>query len=250
MAPIMGIESSQLLLLLNWMSPAFPIGAFAYSHGLEWAIESGDVTSPQEVEDWITDLITRGSGWNDAVLFALSYEQDVNELALALCSSQERYLETTQLGTAFAKAANVFLTRDLISRFATASPKEKREASDGPSPFASGEGGSRGSRETDEVPLAYPVSAARACKAMGIGREHALLAFLQGFSNALISVAVRLVPIGQTAGLQIMRNLMPVISETATRAATATLDDLGSITMLSDVASVKHETQKSRIFRT
>ena len=211
----MGIESAQLLLLLNWMSPAFPIGAFAYSHGLEWAIESGDVLTPQDVEEWITDVITCGSGWNDAVLFALSYEQNVNDLALALCSSQERHLETTQLGAAFAKAARVFISCQL-----------------------------------DEETLAYPVSAARSCKSMGIEREHALLAFLQGFSNALISVALRLVPIGQTAGLEIMRNLMPVISAMATRATNATLEDLGSITLFSDMAAIKHETQSSRIFRT
>ncbi len=217
MALIMSIENAQLLLLLNWMSPAFPIGAYAYSHGLEWAIDSGDVSSQHEVEAWITDVITRGSGWNDAVLFALSYEQDVNELALALCSSQERHLETTQLGAAFEIAANTF------------------------APQSGGK---------DEGPLAYPVAAARACKAMGIAREYALLAFLQGFSNALISVAVRLVPIGQTAGLEIMRNLMPVISATARRAANATQEDLGSITLLSDVAAMKHETQYSRIFRT
>ncbi len=220
------IGHSQLLLLLNWMSPAFPIGAYAYSHGLEWAIDSGDVSTPHEVEEWISDLITRGSGWNDAVLFALSYERDVNDLALALCSSQERFLETTQLGAAFKIAATTF------------APQSGEK-----------EGARRDSDGKDEGPLAYPVSAARACNAMSIDREYALLAFLQGFSNALISVAVRLVPIGQTAGLDIMRNLMPVISTTATRAASATLDDLGSITLLSDVAAMKHETQSSRIFR-
>lgn len=72
--------------------------------------------------------------------------------------------------------------------------------------------------EENKGEIAYPVAAARGCKAMGIDRELALLAFLQGFSNALISVAVRLVPIGQTAGLEIMRNLMLVISKPATRA--------------------------------
>lgn len=223
----MGIEHSQLLLLLNWMSPAFPIGAYAYSHGLEWAIESGEVSTPHEVEEWISDVITRGSGWNDAVLFALSYEQDVNDLGLALCSSHERHLETTQLGAAFGIASTTFAPRS----------GEK-------------EGAHRSSDGKDEGPLAYPIAAARACKAMGIDCEHALLAFLQGFSNALISVAVRLVPIGQTAGLEIMRNLMPVISATAMRASNATLSDLGSITLLSDVAAMKHETQSSRIFRT
>jgi urease accessory protein len=213
--PIMAINDTQLLLLLNWMSPAFPIGAYAYSHGLEWAIDAGDVATAQDVDAWITDVITRGSGWNDAVLFTNAWSQDVNDLALALCSSQERYLETTQLGAAFQKAANTFL------------------------PAISG-----------GTEMAYPVAASQACKAMGIEPDHALLAFLQGFSNTLISVAVRLVPIGQTAGLDIMRDLMPIISATAARAATASLDDLGSCTVLADIAAMKHETQHSRIFRT
>jgi len=212
----MAIESSQLLLLLNWMSPAFPIGAYAYSHGLEWAIEDGQVQTPADVAGWITDVITRGSGWNDAVLFVQEFQnQNVNELALALCSSRERHLETTQLGSAFITAAGIF------------SPREKHEGE-----------------------IAYPIAAARSCRAMQLDVHHALLAFLQGFSNALISVAVRLVPIGQTAGLGIMRDLMPVIATTAKRAEASTLDDLGSCALLSDIAAMKHETQHSRIFRT
>jgi urease accessory protein len=215
MGPIMAIETTQLLLLLNWMSPAFPIGAYAYSHGLEWAIDDGQVKTQKDVESWIADIITQGSGWNDAVLFVQEYKnQNVNDLALALCSSRERHLETTQLGAAFEIAANIF------SNF-----------------------------EKHEGEIAYPIAAARACKTMGLDLQHALLAFLQGFSNALISVAVRLVPLGQTAGLETMRNLMPIISATAKRAETATLDDLGSCTMLSDIAAMKHETQHSRIFR-
>jgi urease accessory protein len=215
MVPIMGIDSRQLLLLLNWMSPAFPIGAYAYSHGLEWAIESGVVNSPADVEGWIDDVITRGSGWNDAVLFAHEFQnQNVNELALALCSSRERYLETTQLGKAFEISASVF------AKF-----------------------------EMQVGETAYPVASARACLAMGLDVQHALLAFLQGFSNALISVAVRLIPLGQTSGLEIMRDLMPVISKVAKRAETATLAELGSCAILSDMAAMKHETQQSRIFR-
>jgi urease accessory protein len=216
MARIMDTEHSQLLLLLNWMSPAFPIGAYAYSHGLEWAIDDGLVQSSADVKCWISDVITCGSGWNDAVLFVQEFKnQNVNELALALCSSRERHLETTQLGAAFQIAASMFVTF-----------------------------------ERTHGEIAYPIAAARACLAMGINPNHALLAFLQGFSNALISVAVRLVPIGQTAGLEIMRDLMPVISATAKRASLAALADLGSQTLLADVAAMKHETQHSRIFRT
>ncbi len=212
------IEASQLLLLLNWMSPAFPIGSFAYSHGLETAIVENEITTQSEVETWIADLIMNGSGWNDAVLFAQVWTSDIeylNERALSMASSSERYLETTQLGRSFAIAASVFT-------------KVK---------FADGD-------------LAYPVVAGMACKSMGVDRHSALLAFLQGFAAAQVSVAVRLVPIGQTAGLHVLKNLMTKISETTNRAVSSTLDDLGSCTLLADIAAMKHEHLQPRIFRT
>jgi len=199
------------------MSPAFPAGSFAYSHGLEWAIESGGIKDGETLKTWIEDLLTRGSGWNDAVLFARCWEDapsELNELALALAVSRERHLETTQLGRAFRIAAGVFAGPPL---------------------------------EEDEI--AYPVAAGTACAAMGISRGHALLAFLQGFSATLVSVAVRLVPIGQTAGLETLRDLAPVIAAVATRAESASLGDLGAITIAADIAAMRHETQHSRVFR-
>ena len=211
-------EATQLLLLLTWMSPAFPTGAFAYSHGLEWAIDQRAVTTGTELKGWIADLLTRGSGWNDAVLFARCWQDDageLNELALALASSRERHLETTQIGRAFRIAAGIFAEPAL-----------------------------------DDEEIAYPVAAGTACATMGIDKDHALLAWLQGFAATLTSVAVRLVPIGQTAGLEVLRDLAPVIARTAERAAAATLDDLGAITLGADVAAMKHETQHSRVFRT
>lgn len=214
----MTTEPRQLLLLLTWMSPAFPTGAFAYSHGLEWAIDTGVVRNGEEVKAWIADLITQGSGWNDAVLFARCWEEDpsaLNELALALATSRERYLETSQLGRAFRIAAEVFAPAAL--------------------------------KEDD---IAYPIAAGSACATMGIDRRDALLAYLQGFAAALTSVAVRLVPIGQTAGLEVLRDLAPVIAKAAARAAEASLDDLGAITLAADIAAMKHETQYSRVFRT
>ena len=213
----MPIEANQLLLLLNCMSPAFPIGSFAYSHGLETAIVENDITSQGEVETWISDLITHGSGWNDAVLFSQVWNDEVelNELALSMASSSERYLETTQLGRSFVIAASVFTDVK----------------------FPEGE-------------VAYPIVAGMACKSMGIDQHSALLAFLQGFAAAQVSVAVRLVPLGQTAGLHVLKKLMPIISQTALRASNATLDDLGSCTLLVDIAAMNHETLQPRIFRT
>lgn len=212
------IEASQLLLLLTWMSPAFPTGAFAYSQGLEWAIEEGRVTDRGSLSQWIGDVLTRGGGWNDAVIFARCWEDNasaLNELALALSPTRERHLETTQLGRAFRIAAAVFATPPLA-----------------------------------EEEIAYPVAAGAACAALGIDRHAALLAYLQGLAAALTSVAVRLVPIGQTAGLEVLRDLGETIAQVSGKAASASLDDLGAIAIGADIASMKHETMHSRVFRT
>lgn len=215
----MTIEPQPLLLLLNWMSPAFPIGGFAYSHGLEWAIESGAVRTAADLEGWISDLIARGSGWNDAVLFSRCWHDEpaeLNELALAMATSSERHLETTQLGRAFLLAASAWKL---------------------PGPSMSGA-------------IAYPVAAGLCCRAAGIAKTHGLLAYLHGFSNALVSVAVRLVPLGHRRGLEVIRDLSPVITAAATRAEAATQDDFGTITIVADISAMKHETQHSRVFRT
>lgn len=212
-------EPLQLLHLLAFMSPAFPVGGFAYSHGLERAIDDGVVTSADEVREWIRFLLVHGSGWNDAVLFAQAYDADeaartqIDELALAFAASRERALETSDLGQSFAKAVTTMSVSEAIN-FQT-----------------------------------YPVAVAAACQKACIDRRSGLLAYLQAFSNNLIAVAVRLVPLGQTKGLEVMRDLMPVISGTTERALVAGLDDLGSSTLLADIASMNHETQYSRVFR-
>ena len=212
-------EPQQLLQLLAFISPAFPVGGFAYSHGLERAIDDGVVTSADEVREWIESLLVHGSGWNDAVLFAQAYDADdagrteIDELALALAASRERALETSDLGQSFAKSVAILSASEAM-KFRT-----------------------------------YPVVVAAACEKTCIDKRTGLLGYLQAFSNNLIAVAVRLIPLGQTKGLEVMRDLMPVVSEAAERALMASLDDLGSSTLLSDIASMKHEAQFSRVFR-
>ena len=211
----MDTDNTSLLLLLNWMSPTFPIGSFAYSNGLEQAIADGRIATQGDVEQWISNLLQSGSGWNDAILFAQCWHSNPNELALALAGSAERYSETTQLGRNFNIAANVWTGSDLRDGL-----------------------------------MAYPVAAGLACKRMNISQQQALAAYLQGFCAALVSVAARLVPLGQIAGLKVLRNLAPLISSTARRAASAAIDDLGSNCIAAEIAAMKHETLETRIFRT
>lgn len=214
----MATDHASLMMLLNWMSPTFPIGAFAYSHGLEQAIADGRITNAAEVDEWIAELLQHGSGWNDAVVFAQCWSapvDELNELALALSGCAERYMETTHLGRNFNIAAAVWT----------------------------------GSK-TSETAMAYPVAAGQACKRMGIDQSQALVAYLQGFCAALVSVAVRLVPLGQTNGLVVMRNLAPTVSSVAARAASTTLDDIGGSCISAEIAAMQHETLQPRVFRT
>ncbi len=211
----------QLLRLLSWLSPAFPVGAFAYSHGLEWAIEAGVVTDRAALIDWLTDLLAHGSGWNDAVLLAEAWRTaDIDggagaaELAAAMAGSRERHMETVLQGEAFAQAVAAW------------------------TPIG-GEGRA----------LPYPVAVGLAAARCGVDLDKALTAYLHAFAANLTQAALRLVPLGQSDGVATLAALEPVILAQAERAAGSTLDDLGGCAILSDIVAMKHETQYSRVFR-
>ncbi|MEC8246303.1 MAG: urease accessory UreF family protein, partial [Pseudomonadota bacterium] len=168
--------AEHLLILQNWFSPAFPVGAFSYSGGLETAIARGAVHDRDSLADWLTVSLLNGTAFTDTVcLRAALAGGEVNDLCLALCAGAERYQETTELGAAF---ANVM-------------------------------------RETQDIDLpeglAYPVAVGLAARALGLAPHATLAAFLQGFCMNQISVAVRAVPIGQMEGQSCLRSLMPVI---------------------------------------
>ena len=204
--------------VMAWLSPSYPIGSFAYSHGLEFEIASGNITEKQEVKQWVEDLLKFGSGWNELVLFSLAYKSDINSLdelsnfAEALAQSKERYEETLALGRAFAK-----VTSKLV--------------------MVTGQ----------EMPL--PIVMGMCAKNEDISLEYILPLFAHNFVANLISVAVRLVPLGQTAGQQVLFELFPTIEEVANKALAASIADLGTSCILADIASMKHEILKTRIFR-
>jgi len=214
------ITDTHLIRLQTWLSPAFPVGAFGYSHGLETVIQGGALPDAEATAAWIAGLVEFGSGWTDAVLFAAAWNAagdpvalaGVAELAAALPPSQERRREALGLGEAFLIAATAW----------------------GPPPIA-GE-------------VAYPVAVGAVCGAAGIPLKAALAAFLHAFAANLVSVAVRLVPLGQTQGVAVIAGLEPLLLATAARAAASSLDDLGACALASDIAAMRHETLGSRIF--
>ena len=210
--------NAQILTVIQWLSPAFPIGSFAYSHGLEWAISTGRVTNAATLESWITDVLEHGSGRTDAIILALAVRgalpiDQLNAMSLALCASQERLSETHSQGTAMSK-----VMRDVWQI---------------------------GCEE-----MALPVALGASAAHQSIPVALLVPAYLHAFSSNLISVAVRLVPLGQTQGQRVLLALHPLIDALAQLASSAELNDLTSCTFLSDVASMRHETQIPRIFKT
>jgi urease accessory protein len=225
------LSARALYRLMTWMSPAYPVGAFSYSSGIEWAVEAGDVRSGNTLCAWLATMIRYGSVFSDAAIFVHAHRAatagddkalaDVAELAAALVGSKERFLETTAQGQAFLQ-----ITR---TAWPTAALDRLGAAWDGP--------------------LAYPVAVATACAGHGIPLVPALHTFLHGVVSNLVSAGVRLIPLGQTDGQRVLAALEADIAQTAERARITALDDIGSTTPRADIASMRHETQYTRLFR-
>jgi urease accessory protein len=211
-----------LYTLCAWLSPGYPVGAFGYSHGIEWAVEAGDIRDTETLALWIADLLRHGSGRTDAVLLAHAWraERDgdrqalaaLAELAEALAPSAERLLETTALGTAFAKITE----------------------------SAWGE---------DPAPAPYPVALGQAAARRHIPLDRTTFLYLHAFAANLVSAAIRLVPLGQTDGQRALAELMPEAARAAAEAVAAPIEAVGGCAIRADIASMRHETQRTRLFR-
>jgi urease accessory protein len=224
-------DAAALYRLMAWLSPAYPVGAFSYSSGLEWAVEAGDIADATTLQRWLATVIGSGGGFCDAALFVHAYHsvarqdndalQGVAELAAAFAPSKERFLETTAQGRAFIDAT--------LASWPCVALNRVMAAWDGP--------------------LAYPIAVAIAAAAHEIPLEGALTAFLHAVAANLVSAGVRLVPLGQTDGQRVLASLEPVIATTVNRALVTTLDDIGGAAFRTDIASMRHERQHTRLFR-
>jgi urease accessory protein len=226
-----GAEAAALYRLMAWLSPAYPVGAFSYSGGIEWAVEAGDVTDAATLARWLAVMIADGSGFCDAVLLRHAHRAIVGrddaalaavaELGAAFAASRERFLETTAQGRAFFDTTRAAWPCTALDRLAA--------AWDGP--------------------LAYPVAVGAAAAGHGIGVEPALAAFLQAVAGNLVSAALRLVRLGQTDGQRVLAGLEPVIADCVQRALACPHDEIGGAAFRADLAGMYHETQYTRLFR-
>jgi len=227
------LTGSALQQLLAWLSPSFPVGGYSYSHGLEWAIEDGAVGDAATLRDWIGDILHFGAGRTDAILFAHAYRAaaradrlalaELIELAAAFQPSKERHLEATAQGQAFLSTVTAAWPNAPLAALVANLP-------DSPPPTCA---------------LAVAVAAA----AHTVPLLPALTAYLSAFVANLVSAGVRAIPIGQTDGQRIIAATAPTVAAVSGAAIAAGLDTLGGAAFRGDIASMKHETQYTRLFR-
>jgi urease accessory protein len=214
-----------------WLSPSFPAGAYAYSHGLEKAVENGWVRDSETLREWLLDLVQTGSLSNDLIFVVCSWRatreanwqalQDIAALSLAMQPSRERELEAVQQGTSF------------LQQIETAWPYD----------------GDNWDVVTGQITATYPVAVGYATARHGAALDDVLDTYGNAFISSLASASIRLSIIGQTDAQRVLAALLPQLIAASKRAVAATLDDLGGATWLSDLASLQHETQGTRLFR-
>jgi urease accessory protein len=224
-------EAAALYRLMTWLSPSFPVGAFSYSCGIEWAVEAGDITDASSLRDWLVAMLADGPGFCDGVFLAHAHRaasspdgaglREIAELAAAFVPSRERQLETSSQGRAFIDIARAAWNCGELDRM-----------------IANCDG-----------PIVYPVAVGIVSAAHEIPLAPTLHAFFHAVASNWISSGARLIPLGQTDSQRVLAMLEPVAADTCNRALAATLDELGSATFRADLASMRHETQYTRLFR-
>jgi len=225
------LKTADLYRLMAWLSPAYPVGAFSYSSGIEWAVEAGDIRDAETLRRWLAVMIGQGSGFIDAVFFVHAHRaaaagdaaalRAVAELAAAFVSSRERLLETTAQGRAFVEATRAAWPCPALARL---------------------EAAWRGA-------IALPVAVGVACAGHAIDCGMAVHAFVHALAANWTSAGVRLVPLGQTDGQRVLAGLEEDAAAAAMRALKTPLQDAGACALRADIAGMRHETQYTRLFR-
>ena len=228
------VSPLSLLRQQSWLSPAFPTGAYSYSHGIEWAVEAGHIHDRESLIDWLEADFRYGSGRNEAIFFMEAWRRathddcgdvlEIAELAAAFRGTSEFALESSQQATA------------CLATLLRVWPDPLLEAL---------------SELLSDLRIAPTVSVVLGIRAarQDIPATVALPAFLQSYLANLVTAGVRLIPLGQTDGQLGIAELEPVVLAVAAETEQATIRDLGSAAFMVDLASASHEIQYTRLFR-
>jgi urease accessory protein len=215
---------------VTWLSPAYPVGSYSYSHGLEWAVEAGHVSDAATLGDWVEAILNHGAGRSDATFLAEAWRAvaggdegllaETIELAAAFAPSAERRLETLAQGTAFLTATQAVWPAPALEWLSAQS-----------------------------AGVAYPVAVGASAAAHGLPLVPTAQAFTQALAANIVSAGVRLIPLGQTDGLRVLARVEPLVPRVVAGALAASLSDVGGAAVVADIASMRHETQYTRLFR-
>jgi len=228
------LQPLSFLRLQGWLSPAFPTGSYSYSHGLEWAVEAGSVHDRASLVDWLAADLRYGSGRNEAIFFREAWSSakrgdrvmlfEVAEFAAAFRGTSEFALESVQQASACRLTLSRVWPDPLLDEIAETLADHC-------------------------IPLTLAVVLGIRCAKQHIPIVLALPAFLQSYVANLVTAGVRLIPLGQTDGQAAIAALEETVLATSADVATATIGDLGSAAFMVDLASMAHETQYTRLFR-
>jgi urease accessory protein len=228
------LTPSALLRQQSWLSPAFPAGSYSYSHGIEWAVEAGHIHDRESLVDWLEADLRYGTGRNEAIFFSQAWRAaidedhdrlfEIAELAAAFRGTSEFALESSQQAAAFLATLRAVWPDSLLDWLSDTLSER------GISPALAVVLGIRSARE-------------------GIAASLALAAFVQSYIANLVTAGVRLIPLGQTDGQLVIAELEEAVLVASAEARQSTIDDLGSAGFMVDVASMSHETQYTRLFR-
>lgn len=223
------LSTEGLYQLMSWLSPSYPVGAYTYSHGIEYAVDAGWVETAGDTKEWVTHIVTDGDGHTDAVLLAHAYRAADDETALAeLLEFANAFIPTKELAMESTNQGGAFL--DITEQAWPCGALDRlRKVADGPVPY----------------PIGVGVSAAGQI----VPLKETAHAYLHAFAANMVSAAVRLIPLGQTDGQLITASLATIIPKVVKSALETGLDDLATNTFLADIGSMKHETQYTRLFR-
>lgn len=226
------ITDEGLYRLMAWLSPAFPVGAYAYSHGLEYAVETGAVCDEKSLIGWVEGIVAFGSPRLDGTLFAHAWQAVADrdddsfrwaaERAAAMRGTAELALESRQQGDAFLKTVRAAAHSPELDRFVTL---------------------------LSDIAPSYPIAVAMAAALHDVPQRAALVAYTHAFAANLVSAGVRLIPLGQIAGQRAIEALRPAVLATVDACLRTRPADLGQAASVVDWTSMKHETQYTRLFR-
>ena len=230
-APTTTTEGAALGRLLAWLSPAYPIGAFSYSHGLEAAVEEGAVANRDDLVRYVGAALRDGAGRVDGALLAAAHRamfagdeaalDAAAELGAAWRGTAETALEAEAQGTAFLAVTLAAWPNARLAAFCGRHPRR----------------------------IVHAVAFGAAAAAQGVPLHDAAFGYLAAFAANLVSAGVRLVPLGQTDGQVATAALLPVVAAATEEALAADLDRLGTASPALDLFSIRHETQYTRLFR-